>query len=182
MGKIVHSLPRISSLTLAAVILGTNATILGDTALDDADPTEVTAFAAQPDFARNLTVKGNDGNVTGDVVIEGTNAGGELISETLALNGANLVTGSKAFETVTSITLPKYHTANTERVRVGVGSKLGLPVKLSRNSVIAAFCNGVREATAPTIVFSAAALEGNTATLNSALNGSDVIIDYYETL
>lgn len=182
MGKIAGTASRVFSMALAAVILGTNATILADTAMDDADPTEVDAFAAQPDVPRNLTVKGNDANVSGDVVIAGTNAAGETISETFALNGSAVVVGNKAFETVTLITLPPYDTANTERVRVGVGSKIGLPAKLSRNSVIAAFLNGVREGTAPTVAVSAAALESNTATLSSALNGTGVIIDYYETL
>jgi hypothetical protein len=182
MGKIARSQPRISTMALAAVILGSNATILADTALDAADPTEVDAFAAQPDAPRNLTVKGNDGNVSGDVVIAGTNAVGEAITETLALNGANVVVGNKAFASVTLITLPPYDTANTERVRVGVGSKLGLPTRLNRNTVLAAFLNGVREATAPTVVVSPAAVESNTLTLNSALNGSPVTVDFYETL
>lgn len=182
MGKIANSQPRISSLAYAAVILGGNATILADTALDAVNPTVVAAFAAQPDVARNLSVKGNDGNVTGNVTITGTNFAGAVITETIALNGANVVLGNKAFATVTSISLPKYAVANTERVRVGVGSKLGLPALLNRNTVIAAFLNGVREATAPTVAVSSAALESNTATLNSALNGSPVTIDFYETL
>lgn len=182
MGKIAGSASRVFSMALAAVILGTNATILADTALDETDPTEVDIFAAQPDVPRNLTVKGNDANVSGDVVITGTNAGGEAIEETIALNGANVVQGNKAFATVTLVSLPPYDTANTERVRIGVGSRLGLPVKLSRNTVLAAFLDGVREATAPTVAFSEDALESNTVTLNSALNGSDVIVDYYETL
>lgn len=182
MGKISGSQPRIYSLVLAAVILGTNATILADTALHATDDTEVTVFAAQPDVPRNLTVKGNDANVTGDVIIEGTNAAGAPITETIALNGANVVVGNKAFATVTSITLPDYAVADTERVRVGVGAKLGLPVPLSRNTVIAAFLANVREGTAPTVTVSAANVENNTVTLNSALNGSAVIVDFYETI
>ena len=83
---------------------------------------------------------------------------------------------------MTLITLPPYDTANTERVRVGVGSKLGLPAKLSRNTVLAAFLGGAREGTAPTVAVSSAALESNTVTLDSALNGVAVIIDFYETL
>jgi hypothetical protein len=182
MSKIAGSASRVFSMALAAVILGTNATILADTALHVTDDTEVTVFAAQPDVPRNLTVKGNDANVTGDVIIAGTNAAGAPITETIALNGSSVVLGNKAFATVTSITLPDYNVANTERVRVGVGSKLGLPVPLSRNTVLAAFLNGVREATAPTVAVSTADLESNTVTLNSALNGSAVIVDYYETI
>ncbi|QXN68005.1 hypothetical protein [Microcystis phage Mwe-Yong1] len=182
MAKIERSQPRIASMVHAAVILGTDATILADTAMANGATTQVTVFAAQPDVPRNLTVKGNDANVTGNVVIEGVNAGGEVISETLALNAANVVVGNKAFARVTRVTLPAYAVANTERVRVGVGSKLGLSHKLNRNTVLAAFRAGAREGTAPTVAVSASALENNTVTLNSALNGSAVVVDYYETL
>lgn len=182
MTKIAGSQPRISTMTLAAVILGTTATILADTALAAAEVTEVDVFAGQPDVPRNLTVTGNDANVSGDVVIEGTNAGGEAITETIALNGVATVAGNKAFAAITRITLPAYDTADTERVRVGVGSKLGLTARLNRNTVLAAFLGGVREAVAPTVTVSADALEANTATLNSALDGSDVTVDFYETL
>ena len=182
MTKIAGSWSRVASFLLGAPALGANDDVLADTALDASEDTEVTEFDGQPDIPRNVTVKGNDANVTGDVVVEGTNSGGEIITETIALNGSTLVAGNKAFATVTTITLPPYDTANTERVRVGLGAKLGLPVKLSRNSVLYAFLDGVREATAPTVAVSAAALDGNTATLNSALDGSAVIVDLYETL
>lgn len=182
MPKITGSQVRILSWTFGVVALGGNAAILADTALDAANPTVVTVFARQPDVPRNLTIKGNDANVAGNVVIEGTNADGAPITETIALNAANVVVGNKAFATVTKATLPDYVTANTERVRIGTGAKLGLPLRLSRNTVLAAYLANVREATAPTVVVSAAALEGNTATLNSALNGSAVIVDLYETI
>lgn len=182
MGKMPGSGARMFSLALAAVILGTNATVLADTALDAVNPTVVTVFAAQPDVARNVTVKGNDANVTGNVTIIGKNIAGEVIIEVIALNAANVVVGNKAFASITSISLPKYAVANTERIRIGVGSKLGLPQRLSRNSVIYAFLAGVREGTAPTVTVSAAALESNTVTLNSALNGASVTVDFYETL
>src|SRR3546814_7167697 len=71
-----------------------------------------------------LTVKGNDANVAGGVEIAGTNAFGEAISETIALAGVAVVAGVKAFRSVTSITLPKYAAADTERVRVGTGARL----------------------------------------------------------
>lgn len=182
MSKIAGSWPRVASYLFAAPALGANDDVLADTALDASEDTVVTVFDGQPDVARNVTVKGNDANVTGDVVIVGTNSGGETITETIALNAATAVAGNKAFATITQITLPPYDTADTERVRVGLGAKLGLPLKLSRNTVLAAFLDGAREATAPTVAVSASALESNTATLNSALDGSDVIIDLYETL
>ncbi|MFX8542932.1 hypothetical protein ABTM06_19600, partial [Acinetobacter baumannii] len=86
-----------------------------------------------------------------------------------------------AFATVTSITLPAYASAGTERIRVGTGAKLGLPFSNSRDGIIHAHLAGVREATRPTVTFSATARELNTITLNSALNGSAVIVDYHET-
>lgn len=182
MSKIAGSQPRISTLRFVAVILGATNTVLADTAMANGTETEIESFAAQPDFPRNLTVTGNDANVSGNVIIEGTNGVGAPITETIALNGTATVVGNKAFATVALITLPAYDTASTERVRVGVGSKLGLPVALNRNSVIAAFRNGVRETTAPTVAVSASAVEDNTVTLNSALNGTDVIVDFYETI
>lgn len=182
MSKISGSQVRIASYQPGVVALGGNAAILADTALDAATTTVVTSFVAQPDAPRNVTVKGNDGNVTGNVVVAGTNIDGAAITETIALSGSSVVAGNKAFKTVTSITLPKYAVANTERIRVGTGAKLGLPFALSRNTVLAAYLANVRETTAPTVVVSAAAVESNTATLNSALAGTAVVIDLYETL
>lgn len=181
MTKIAGSWPRVASYLFAAVALGANDDVLADTALDETEDTVVTVFDGQPDVARNVTVKGNDANVSGDVVVAGTRAG-VVITETIALNGSTLVAGNKAFDSIIQITLPPYDTADTERVRVGLGAKIGLPVKLTRNTVLAAFLDNAREGTAPTIAFSGSALESNTATLNSALDGSDVVIDLYETL
>ncbi|WP_346915056.1 hypothetical protein [uncultured Roseibium sp.] len=182
MSKIPGSLPRVMSCALGAAALGADNDVLVDTALDVATDTLVTVFDGQPDVARNVTVKGNDANVTGDVDVIGINNGGEIINETIALNGTTLVAGNKAFKTLTGITLPPYDTADTERVRVGLGAKLGLPVALSRNTVLAAFLDNLREGTEPTVTVDPSALENNTATLNSALDGSAVIVDLYETL
>lgn len=181
MTKIAGSWPRVASYLFAAVALGANDDVLADTALDETENTVVTEFDGQPDVARNVTVKGNDANVSGNVVVTGLRAGAE-ITETIALAGAAVVAGNKAFDEITEIELPTYDTANTERVRVGLGAKIGLPVKLTRNTVIAAFLDNVREGTAPTVAFSGSVLESNTATLDSALDGSDVVIDLYETL
>lgn len=181
MPKIEGSQARIRTCAFAAVPLGTDNRILADTAMDQTNPTVVTTFANQPSVPRNITVKGNAAAVTGNVLIEGANAEGAAISETIALNGTATVAGTKAFLTVTRVTLPVWASAATERVRVGTGARLGLPVRLSRNTVLRAFLNNVLEGTAPTVAFSASALENNTVTLNSALNGNDVLVDLYET-
>lgn len=182
MGKILGAGSRILSAALGAVLLGVNSRIIGDTAMASGATTAVTVFSGQPDVPRNLTVTGNAAAVAGNVVIVGTNAGGETITETIVAAGTSTVVGNKAFETITSITLPAWVSANTERIRVGTGAKLGLGALLSRNSVLRAFLGGVLEGTAPTVAFSATALESNTVTLNSALNGTAVLVDFYETL
>lgn len=59
-----------------------------------------------PDYPRALAVVGSVAGITGDVTITGTNMAGETITETLALNGTTAKAGTKAFKTVTSITVP----------------------------------------------------------------------------
>lgn len=172
---------RVFTAPLGSPALGTTNAVLADTAMASGATTLVTSGITAPDVARNLTVTGNAAAVAGNVVIVGTNAGGETITETIVAAGTATVVGAKAFRTVTSITLPAWVSANTERVRVGTGARLGMPTAISRNSVIAAFLGGVRETTAPTVLFSATALENDTVQLNSALNGTAVIVDYYET-
>lgn len=179
--KMPGTQPRVKSCPLGVAALGVNNVILGDTAMANGAPTVVNVIAGQPDVARNLTVKGNEAGCAGNVTIVGTNIFGEVINEVIALAGVAVVVGNKAFKTVTQVTLPAYAVANTERVRVGTGAKLGLPAKLSRDTVLAAFIGGAREANRPTVAFSAAAAESNTATLSTALAGTAVIVDLYET-
>ena len=57
-----------------------------------------------------------------------------------------------------------------DTVSVGFNEVLGLPYKLSHNTVISTFKDNTLEGTAPTVTVSAMALEGNTIDLNSALN------------
>jgi len=88
----------------------------------------ITTGITNPDFPRTITVDGNDANVTGNVVIAGTNILDEAITETIALSGTATVAGVKAFKTVTSIVVPAYAVAGTETVSIGTGAKVGFPV------------------------------------------------------
>lgn len=137
----------------------------------------VTTFAAQPDFPRNLTVVAS-GAATGDVVVTGTNIRNETITETLALNGTTPVVGNKAFKTVTTVAVPQ---VSSTTINLGVGVKLGLDRKLSEAAVIDAFADGVRETTAATVATSASAVESNTVTTNTAPNGSRDFVVYVLT-
>lgn len=143
-----------------------------------------TATITNPAICRNITATA--GGTAGDIkaiqpIIYGTNKAGAAISETLTaftVDTAGTVTGNKAFNTITYIDLPA-HDGTGATTAFGTGAKLGLPQKFSRNQVIAAFLANVKESTAPTVAVSATALESNTITLNSALNGTAVIVDYY---
>lgn len=143
-----------------------------------------TATITNPAVCRNITATsaGTGGDINDiQAIIYGTNKAGAAISETLPVfteNSGTTVVGSKAFATVTYIDLP-VHDGTGATTAFGTGAKLGLPQKLSRNTVLRAFLANVIEGTAPTIAVSATALESNTASLNSALNGTAVIIDYY---
>jgi hypothetical protein len=113
-----------------APVVGDNVRTLAATLLVQTVTKTVTTGITNPDVPRNLTIKGGDANVTGNVVINGTDVLGAVLTETIALSGTSAVVGTKAFKTVTSIVLPPYAAAGTETVSVGVGVKLGLPVRI----------------------------------------------------
>lgn len=137
----------------------------------------ITAGITNPKTPRNVTVKGNAAGCAGDVKVYGTDIAGNAIDETLTLVDATVVQGAKAFKTVTKIDFPAEVHAGTDTVEVGYGDKLGIPFKLSHNTVIAAAINNVREATAPTVTVDAADISKNTVDLNSALAGT--VVDIY---
>lgn len=177
------SAANLFSRALGSPALGTSTAV--HAAVADTGATQnITAGITSPDVPRNITATpgGTTANVTAvQVTITGTDAAGKVITETLpafTAGAATAVTGNKAFATVTSISQPACGTAVT--IAYGVGSKLGLPQALPRDTVLNAYLNGVREATRPTVTTDSANLCNNTAVLNSALNGSPVIVDYYE--
>jgi hypothetical protein len=149
--------------------------ILPATALTSTTQT-ITSGINNPDVPRSLKIKGNAVGITGNVVITGTNIADEEITETIALNGAAEVLGNKAFKTITSIQLPPETNVGTDTVSVGTANKLGLPYKLKRNTVIAAYRDNIKETTAPTVATSTTVIEDNTVLLSSALNGTNIDI------
>lgn len=144
----------------------------------------VTTAITNPVVPRNITATAG-GTATDikaiQVTIAGTDRDGNAISETLpafTVDTAGTVVGSKAFATVTSITIPA-HDGTGATTAIGTGAKLGLGRRLNRDTTLRAYLNGVKEATAPTVAADATNLSGNLVTLNSALNGNPVIVDYY---
>ena len=126
-----------------------------------------------PDVPRAIRIKGNAAGITGNVVIDGTNMLDEAITETIIAADAGAIDGTKAFKTVTKITVPARTTAG-DTISIGFNDVLGLPYKLATNTVLIAALNHVKESTAPTVTVSATDIESNTVDLNSALNGNPV--------
>lgn len=149
-----------------------NTAVLASTTLT-ASPQTITTGLTNPDVVRNIVIKGAIATSTGNVVIKGTDFAGNSLTETIALSGTTVVAGAKAFATITEIDLPVTSGAGDD-VSLGVGSKLGLPLTLEKNTLLMAFNNAVHETTAPTVTVDSANICNNTVTLASTLAGNTV--------
>ena len=145
------------------------------------DGSTVSSFSSQPVVPRNVQIVAS-GAATGNVVVNGTDMRGGVISETLALNGATPVLGNKAFASVTSIVLP---TVGATTINVGTGVKLGLDRNLLESSVLDTYTDGVRDTTAATVASSGsmgdANISSNTIITNTAPNGTHNFAVYLAT-
>jgi hypothetical protein len=147
----------------------------------------VTTFAGQPDVSRNLTVA--SGGTTADVAaciitVSGRDIRSGSISETFTFadNEAATKTGNKAFKSVSSVAFPANCEDGTFAAtwNVGMGTKLGLNRCLDKSGYLAfAVFNGIFEGTRPTIAVHSSLISSNTAILNSALDGSDVALNFF---
>jgi len=163
-------------------VSATNAVAGGDTTILIATLLSATAQAItvginNPAVPRNIEVVGNASGIVGNVVITGTNYADQIITETIVLNGTTVVEGTKAFKTVTEIDLPIMTNVSGDTTSVGFGEKLGIPYKLSHNTILNTYLDNVKEAIAPIVTTDAVALENNTIKINSILNGK--IVDVY---
>lgn len=149
---------------------------------DTGSPQTITTGITNPPYPRNITATA--GGTAGDikavqVVVTGTNYLDAVITETLpafTVDTAGIVSGAKAFKTVTSYALPA-HDGTGATTALGFGDILGLPFLLQDgNSVLLATLAGVKEATPPTVVADVDEVEKNTVDLSSALNGTAVTI------
>lgn len=147
------------------------AVVLAATTLANGATTLVESGITQPDYPRALSITGNQGTATGDVVITGTDYDDNVITETITSTGAATVPGAQAFKTVTSVLLPARH-AGGDTISVGITDVLGAKQLLARDSVLLAFFNGAREGTLPTVVTDADEVCKNTFDPNSALDAS----------
>ncbi len=184
MSKITGSESRIFDLDLGSPALGGVADVLAAVTDDGTEQTITTGFTDPP---TPRVISASSAGTAGDikaiqVTVNGLDANGVAISEVLpvfTVNTATTVVGAKAFASITSVVIPA-HDGTGATTSFGLGDILGLGVPLTRNSVLATFFGGVREATLPAVAFNGSAVESNTIDLDSALDGSAVLVDYYE--
>jgi hypothetical protein len=144
--------------------------------LDDENEQVITTGITQPDVPRALTITGNQADEVGNVVIAGTDAAGAAITDTLALSGISTVEGTKAFKTVTRITVP-VRTSAGDTVIVGWGKKLGLPHKVYNAAcLLIKLFNGAADSGT---LAASATLSQNLFSLNGAPDGSKVVDLFY---
>jgi hypothetical protein len=163
--------------TIAPAAVGV-ASVHAAVALPDTGTTVVTTAITNPDVPRNVTVKGNAAGIAGDVVIVGTNASGDEITETIALNAATEALGALAFKTVTSITLPAKTNASGDTVSVGRGKIFGMP-HIIDNALLMLVNNFDGSDDTGTLTVDADEIEKNVFSLAGTPNGTKVADFYY---
>lgn len=184
MGSDVAKRSRVLTRNLGSPAVGTT-TKVHAAVTDDGTEQTITAAITDPDVPR--VISATSGGTAADikaiqVTINGTNEWDVAITEVLpvfTVNSATTVTGSLAFKTVTSIVIPA-HDGTGATTAIGDGAKLGLGVTHARDTVIQAYLDGALEGTRPTVVADDDEVEKNLITLNSALDGSVVLVDYYK--
>ena len=184
MSKIAGSESRVFDLDLGSPALGGVADVHAAVTDDGTEQTITTGFTDPP---TPRVISASSAGTAGDikaiqVTVNGLNDAGEVISEVLpvfTVNTATTVVGAKAFASITSVVIPA-HDGTGATTSFGLGDILGLGVALTRNTVLATFFGGVLEGTLPAVAFNGSAIESNTIDLDSALDGSAVLVDYYE--
>ena len=155
-----------------APALGTNTAILAASTLADAASTVITTILTALDVPRVLLVKGNAAGIAGNVLLEGADANGRAISETLALNGSSAVVGTTAFARVHRVTLPP-RTASGNTVSVGTGNVLGLWHALAADVRLVTAFNDADDL--GTLAIDATDVSKNLFTPAGTLNGAKVL-------
>lgn len=148
------------------------ANVLAATALTTAAQ-DITTGITQPKTPRVLSITGSASTAVGNVIITGIDAAGTALSETITSTGAATVVGTKAFATVTKITLPALAEPDGETISVGLAEAFGLPYKLPYDTIIKIY----RAGTATTVAsssFSATVLSSNYIVPTLALNATQV--------
>jgi len=149
------------------------ANVLAATALTTAAQ-DITTGITQPKTPRVLSITGSAATAVGNVVITGTDAAGAALSETIVSTGAATVVGTKAFATVTKITLPLLASPDGETISVGLAGAFGIPYKLPYDTILKIYNGGTATTVAVGSSFSASSLAANYIKPAAALSGHQV--------
>jgi len=149
------------------------ANVLAATALTTAAQ-DITTGITQPKTPRVLSITGSAATAVGNVVITGTDAAGAALSETIVSTGAATVVGTKAFATVTKITLPLLASPDGETISVGLAGAFGIPYKLPYDTILKIYNGGTATTVAAGSSFSATVLASNYIVPTAGLNGTQV--------
>jgi hypothetical protein len=146
--------------------------ILAATTLAAAAAT-ITDGLSNPDVPRTLTATGNATGITGNVVITGRDANGQLITDTIAVLDATTVEGVVAFATVISIALPAKTNVSGDTVSVGYAKHFGMPqILVNASYLLVKLFNG--SADTGTLALDAA-LSKNLFALTGTPNGTKAL-------
>jgi hypothetical protein len=159
---------------------GTADILSADAGVIDTNAVTISTFVAQPDVTRALqfTIGGTAADIgTCTATVSGTDYLNDPISEEFSVtaNTAETLQGSKAFKTVTSISLPAACEDSPYGATwsVGYSEKIGLKRCMSGNHYIFSTVAGAYEATRGTIAYDASNVEGNTIDFNGTMNGAN---------
>jgi len=165
---------------LIPVVADPNRVLTTDAGPISAAAVEITTFTAQPDVPRNITITPT--GTTTDVescaiVVTGTNFFGASITDTITFsaNASALVSGVKAFASVTSVAFPASCESGGFAATwiVGVGDVLGMKRCMDvAGHVMFATLDGSYEGTRPTCIADADEVEKNTCDINGTLDGA----------
>ena len=151
--------------------------VLSATALANGETTEVTEGITDPDMPRCLSIVGNAVGISGNVVINGTDEDDADLTETIVASGTDTVNGTKAFKTITDITLPARN-AEADTIAVGWNDKLGLGRVVTEGYPVYAIADGSKETTDPAITKNAT-MALNVVDFDTASDGSKDFILFY---
>ena len=139
-------------------------------------PQVITGGITNPDYPRILSITGSAAAMAGDVVISGRNVNGDMISETIALDETDTVSGALAFAEVISITVPARTTAG-DAVSVGWGNVFGMPEIMDYAAcLLLKLFDGSTDA--GTLALDADEIEKNTFTPAGTPDGSNLDLYY----
>lgn len=142
-----------------------------------ADGSTITTGFTQPvGPARTLQYVSSGTDTTHTVTVNGKDNRGNVIAETITLNGTTVVHGTKAFQSITSVVLP---TVASNNISVGADTGLGLTRINAEDSHVYETVDGAQET--PTFSYGTA-ISGNYFKPTTAPNGThNYVIVYVAT-